>query len=69
MSKAWEDKANKVIQRLCKESRDSTNTRKDGKQYKQHKSYSIPEDAEELIECLATDNEEQAKYIFLTRGY
>ena len=69
MNEAWKEKTHRVIQRLSVKSYNQSNIKKNGKRYKKHRPYSIPEDAQELIECLATNNEEQAKYIFLTRKY
>ena len=61
----WEDKAHRVIADLCATSYHQANTRKDGTRYKKHRSYSIPFLAERLIECLNTNNELEAKAIFI----
>lgn len=62
----WEQKAHRIIQNLCRESYNQSNTSASGKKYKKHRPYSVPELAEDLIECLANQDEERAKALFLS---
>ena len=64
--KPWREKANNIIDALCMESYLQANTRKDGKPYKKHRGYSVPLLAEQLVECLDTDDEIRAKTLFLS---
>jgi hypothetical protein len=64
-SKSWRDKAAEEIGKLCRAEYLRVNTTKAGKRRKKHVSYSVPAIAEELVECLETDNEYRAKQIFL----
>lgn len=40
-------------------------TTKAGKRRKRHVPYSVPQAAQDLIDCIKTNNEERAKAIFL----
>ena len=63
---AWRNKANVLIGALCFESYRAANTTLGGKVRKRRVPYSVPELAKDLIECLNTNDEEQAKAIFLS---
>lgn len=63
----WEQKAHRLIHDLCMESYKKENYAKNGMKKKRHHPYRVPELAQDLVDCVKTDNEEQAKYIFLTR--
>ena len=63
----WRTKAQDEILKLCRQSYVQANTRKDGKRYKKHQAYAVPVLAEELVDCLNTEDEERAKAIFLFR--
>ncbi len=60
-------KAHRIIGVLCMASYVQANTRKDGGRYKKHRPYSVPEEAEELIDCLNRDDEHTLKSIFMER--
>ena len=64
-NKTWQDKAHRIIGILCYESFIKANTRKHGGLYKKHKPYSVPDIANELVVCLANDDEKTAKTIFM----
>lgn len=61
----WQDKVHARIAALCLASYLKANTRKDGKRYARHVPYSVPEEAQALVECLGKDDEERAKSIML----
>ena len=65
IQKTWHNKAHREISRLCYAEYLRVNTRKDGQRYKKHHPYSVPEIAERLVDALRTDNELEAKQIFL----
>jgi hypothetical protein len=67
--KTWHDKADKVIANLCFQSWYETNHNRQGKRYKKHRPYAVPEVAADLVECIGTDNEERAKTIFLIHRF
>jgi hypothetical protein len=60
--KAWQEKAHRLIYNLCKTSYQQANYKKS----KKHIPYSVPELAQELIDCLNTEDEVRAKDIFLS---
>lgn len=62
---SWQNKVSRVIQALCQESYDSAQTSKSGKRYKKHHPYTIPTEAEALVNCLDTNDEERAKAMML----
>lgn len=62
MSKAWRAKAHRVIYDMCHRSWLQQNTGRDGKLYKNHRQYSIPELAQELIECLGMHDQKLGEY-------
>ena len=41
------------------------NTRKDGKPYKKHRPYTLPQWCDDLVKALGDDDEEAAKAIFI----
>ena len=61
----WRNKANREIARMCAASYRQANTLKSGKLRKRHIPYSVPEVAQDLIDCLNTDDEHRAKSIFV----
>ena len=61
----WRDKAHRIIGEMCFAEWDKTNTRPDGRRYKKHRQYHVPEMAKALVDCLAHDDEERAKSLFL----
>lgn len=61
--KQWEIKAHRIVSELCLEEYKKVNAGK-----KRHKPYRVPELAQEILDCIKTDDEELCKYIFLTRG-
>jgi hypothetical protein len=63
--KPWEEKANRIIGTLCLESWRKANHDKNGKRYKRHVPYSVPEDAQTLVDCLKTGDEVTAKSLFI----
>lgn len=63
--KPWRKKAHREIGKLCLTSYKQSNQKKDGTYQKRHVSYSVPQLAEELIQCLNTNNELRAKQIFV----
>jgi hypothetical protein len=61
----WRDKAHRIISDLCRQSYLQAETTKAGKRRKRHVPYSVPQAAQDLIDCIKTNNEERAKAIFL----
>lgn len=61
----WRDKAHRLIGNMCRVSYLRVNTKKGGGLYKKHRAYSVPEAAEELIDCLGREDEAGAKALFL----
>ena len=65
----WEAKAARIITMLCRESERQANTNpRTGKRYAQHRPYSVPWMAQELVRCLGhcyPDSEERAKALFI----
>ena len=57
---SWKDKAHEIIAKECVAS-----YTKAQKSKKKHVQYTVPEVAENLIECLDTEDEERAKSIFI----
>lgn len=64
MTTTWESKANRIIASMCMQSYREANTLPNGQMRKRHIPYSVPMDAELLIRCLKTGDEETAKAIF-----
>ncbi len=62
--RTWRDKAHEVIASLSRDAWLKANTTKAGTRRKVHRQYVIPVLADELVECLATDDEARAKAIF-----
>jgi hypothetical protein len=56
----WQDKANRLIADASFDAYTKAN-----KGRKRHVPYSIPQYAEDLVECLAFNDEERAKAIFI----
>ncbi len=61
-NKTWEDKAHRLIYDLCQEEYEKKNLER-----KRHVPYHVPSLAQDLIECIKYNKEEEAKYIFHTR--
>lgn len=65
----WQHKAQRIIAELCSESYKQANYR-DGRKLKgSHRPYSVPQDAELLVQCLRTNDEETAKAVFIRHAY
>jgi hypothetical protein len=64
----WQAKAHRIIKAACEQSYRQANYRR-GRKLKRHHPYTVPAIAEQLIECLNTNNEERAKALFLEQGY
>ncbi len=65
----WKIKANRVIGELCHAAWLKANTDKNGKHYKRHRQYAVPEDAEALLKAVKEDDEETAKALFIRLAY
>jgi hypothetical protein len=65
----WREKANRVIGQLCRESWRKANHDKNGNRYKRHRPYTVPEDAQTLVDCLNKDDEVTAKALFIRLAY
>ena len=63
MSDAWKKKADKVIFDLCMAEYDREKAKMKGK--KKRVRYTVPEVAEDLVDCMYKDDEERAKAIML----
>lgn len=57
----WEDKVNKVIARLAYQEWYRSNHDRQGRQYKRHRTYTIPEEANELVKALGMKDRKQAE--------
>lgn len=64
-STPWRAKAEREIAKLCFASYVQANRLANGSFRKRHVPYSVPEKAQELVACLATNDEIRAKQIFL----
>jgi hypothetical protein len=65
MLKPWQQKAHAVIAELCAAAWRRTNLDRHGRPYPKHRPYPRPADAQALVECLNSNDEERAKAIFL----
>ncbi|RJQ30278.1 hypothetical protein C4565_00405 [Candidatus Parcubacteria bacterium] len=65
----WEEKANKIIASMCRGSWYMSNHDKHGRRFKRHRPYTVPPDAQLLVECLGKGDEETAKSIFIRHVY
>ena len=63
-SQPWVKKANALVYALCQKSYMQANY-KNGKKYKKHVPYSVPQEAQDLLDCIQRDDEEGAKAMFL----
>jgi len=61
METTWETKVNKVIAKLCYASWYQANHNAQGKRYKKHRPYSIPKEAERLVEALGMPDRREAE--------
>ena len=59
--RTWEDKVKDVIGKLCCVSYRQANFNKQGKKYKKHRPYSIPEEAQVLVKCLGMHDSRKAE--------
>ena len=59
--RTWEDKVNEVIAQLSRAAWHAANTDRQGKPYKKHHAYRIPEEATELVKCLGMHNRRTAE--------
>lgn len=64
-NKPWHDKAHAIIFAECQREFLRENRLPNGRMRQRHKPYCVPELAMELRECLNTENENDAKVIFL----
>ncbi len=63
----WQDKAHRLIYNACSQSYEQAQiSRLTGKRYRSHVPYSVPQFAEDLIDCLNRNDEEKAKALFLS---
>lgn len=62
MCETWQGKANRIIAKLSLQAYKTANPKPNRKA----KSYRIPDLAADLVECLAKDDEERAKALFLS---
>jgi hypothetical protein len=69
MTPTWHDKAHRIIAEFCLDSYNRTNRNRQGKLYKHRRPYSVPAEAEILIDCLNTDDEARAKAYFLELSF
>jgi hypothetical protein len=65
---SWQDKACSIIAKAAWQGYIKANFR-NGKKYKRHRPYSLPVYADELVDCLNRNAEEQAKAIFIRLAY
>lgn len=68
MNKPWQEKAHRVIAELCHDSWHQSNHDKKGNRRKKHVAYSVPVDAQALVEALGQNDEITAKAIFIRRA-
>ena len=64
----WQDQVKRAIGALCRVSYLQANLLPNGKLRRRHVPYSVPDVAQDLIDCLNTDDEERAKAIMLVNG-
>jgi len=69
MTATWQDKAHRIIHQLCVESYLQANELPNGRLRRCHVPYAIPEEAQQIIEWLNTDNEIAAKFYFIQIAY
>ena len=62
----WIDKANRIIKTLSEKSYRDANIMKNGRKRKIYVPYSIPELAENLVQCISEGKEMRAKALFLS---
>lgn len=62
---SWQQKAQTIIAKLSMDAYRQANTRKNGKPYKRHRAYSLPQVAHDLVDCLNTNDEHRAKSIMM----
>lgn len=65
----WHTKAHRVIAALCRESYEKANRLPNGRLRKRHVPYTVPQDAETLIKCLAQEDEITAKGLFQSHAF
>ena len=65
MTEAWRTKAHKMIATAAMQAYNDANTAKNGKAYKKHHAYTLPQWVNDLVTCLGNDDEEGAKNIFI----
>ena len=63
--KPWKNKVHRIISKLSMKAYHEANTLKNGRIRKKHKSYTVPQIVDELIECLNNNDEQRAKSIFV----
>jgi hypothetical protein len=61
METKWEHKIHRVIYKLCYVSWYQMNHDKQGKQYKKHRPYSRPQEAQRLVDILGMQDRRQAE--------
>lgn len=62
---SWQGKAHRIIAALCRVEYERANRLPNGKLRNRHRSYSVPDTAQTLVEALGRNDEETAKAIFL----
>lgn len=65
----WREKASRVIGQLCRDAWYKLNHDKHGKRFKRHRPYTVPDDAQTLVDCLNKNDEETAKALFIRMAY
>jgi len=61
----WSDKAHQMIANEATKQYNLANTRKDGKPYKKHHPYTLPEWVHNLVNALGSNDEETCKAIMM----
>jgi len=59
--KTWRDKAERIVENLCRESWKQANFKTNGQQYRRHRPYSVPKLAEDLVNCLGMHDQQAAE--------
>lgn len=74
MAQPWENKAHRIIAALCLQSKQEALARTNHRRKRQLRlqdccPYAVPQLAQDLIECLNTQDEARAKALFLRHAY
>ena len=65
VSAPWRDKVHKVINALCRQSYLKANMLPNGQLRKRHVPYTVPQEAQDLIKCLNSNDEVAAKSLIM----